>query len=75
MIALSSLGGVTNWIGIKLIFKRIPGVFFRWVVQLLNGINFDDVDDDYARSHGKQSKLWTVMTEGGGSNGNDTHCI
>ena len=35
MIALLSLGGLTNWLGIKLIFKRIPGVFFRWVVQLL----------------------------------------
>ena len=24
------LAGVTNWLGIKLIFNRIPGVFFRY---------------------------------------------
>ena len=26
-----ALGGVTNWVGIKLIFNRIPGLFFRHV--------------------------------------------
>lgn len=24
------LAGVTNWLGIKLIFNRIPGLFFRY---------------------------------------------